>query len=178
MKNIFLVIIALIFGSCVSNNANNDKVIHRIDTGDYIFEIIDNGKAAMIYEYRGWENSKNELMIPSKVHRLPVKKIGTRAFIGIGITSVVIPDNVVHIDEAAFFDNLLTSVIIPKNVSHIGYGAFSSNPLVSITIGKNAKLDSNAFDNSFGYYYNNNQRKAGTYIYSDCEWGLQKKGKQ
>jgi len=75
MKYIFLITIVLFSGSCVSSNKNNNKTIYRFVTDDYVIEIINNGKAAMILEYKG--NMKSDVMIPPEIQELPVKKSET-----------------------------------------------------------------------------------------------------
>ncbi len=54
--------------------------------------------------------------------------------VGLGITSVIIPDTVISIGNYAFSSNQLTSVTIPNSVTSIGDSAFSSNQLTSVTI--------------------------------------------
>ena len=56
------------------------------------------------------------------------------SLVGLGITSVTIPNSVTSIGKSAFYGNKLTSVIIPNSVTSIGYGAFEKNQLTSVTI--------------------------------------------
>jgi hypothetical protein len=58
--------------------------------------------------------------------------IGASAFYDNQLTSVTIPESVIHI--SGFGRNQLTSVTIPDSVTSIGGSAFSSNQLTSITI--------------------------------------------
>ena len=54
--------------------------------------------------------------------------------VGLGITSVIIPDTVTSIGIRAFASNKLTSVTIPNSVTSIGNYAFYGNKLTSVTI--------------------------------------------
>jgi len=53
---------------------------------------------------------------------------------GVNRDNVVIPNNVIKIEEYAFYNNQLTNVIIPTSVTSIGNNAFSFNQLASVTI--------------------------------------------
>ena len=65
--------------------------------------------------------SSDEVVIPSGV-----KKIGSQAFTGKNISSVIIPETVNEIEETAFYEcKQLTSVTIPASVTKIGQLAFS-----------------------------------------------------
>ena len=61
--------------------------------------------------------------------------IATRAFDGSNITSIAVPDNIIYIDNGAFYNcKELTEVIIPSSVRSIGIGAFRDcDKLTSIT---------------------------------------------
>lgn len=110
------------------------------------------------------DSFSGDLVIPSEIGGLPVKKIGYRAFADCeGLTSVTIPDSVNYIgwyafrdcsnltsvdmpnhiseiDEGAFQDcTSLTSVTIPASVEYIGDRAFEHTDLTSVTIPENVK---------------------------------------
>ena len=69
--------------------------------------------------------------------------------IGLGITSVVIPNTVMSIGESAFTDNQLTEVTIPSSVTSIKDRAFENNRLTSVVI-----PDSVTTIGKFAFYYN------------------------
>ena len=118
-----------------------------------------------------------------------VTSIGANAFAENKITSITIPKDTVYIGDSAFFHNQLThitmlgdithiggqtfannqlaSITIPGSVSFIGPFAFEGNPLTSVTIGADIALRHDSFSRGFVEFYNNNGKKAGTYVYQD-----------
>ena len=72
-------------------------------------------------------DAKGEVIIPREIEGLPVTTIANRAFfVKQSITSVKIPDTVIHIGDQAFADcQSLLSAIIPDTVQTIGFSAFS-----------------------------------------------------
>ena len=110
------------------------------EESDFIWES-DNYDGIVITGYIG---SGGDVRIPSTINGIPVTAIGDLAFSregpnewtfwGRNLTSVYIPDTVVHIGWNAFINNLLTCVTIPSSVTHIGGGAFSQNRLTSVII--------------------------------------------
>jgi hypothetical protein len=96
-----------------------------------------------------------------------VTSIGDEAFRNNDLRSVTIPDSVTSIGDRAFQFNNLTSVTIPDSVISIGDRAFYGNNLTSVTIPANVQLSGNGsgIPHDFGYFYNSNGKKAGTYVY-------------
>ena len=92
------------------------------------------------YEVAGlnvtYENG--DVVIPSQIDGKTVIEIGNNAFynddkgVGLGITSVVIPNSVTSIGTNAFKMNKLTNVTIPSSVTWIRRNAFASNQITSI----------------------------------------------
>jgi TolB-like protein len=104
-----------------------------------------------------------------------VTSIESGAFKGNQLTSVTIPSSVTSIKYGAFEGNQLTSVTIPSSVTSIEWEAFRDNPLTSITIPENLDFGnvyhvSLPFDSSFERCYNDNGKKAGTYIKRGYAW--------
>ena len=69
--------------------------------------------------------------------------------IGLGITSVVIPNTVTNIGNYAFYGNQLTEVTIPSSVTSIGDNAFENNRLTSVVI-----LNGVTTIGNYAFYYN------------------------
>ncbi|MCL1836003.1 MAG: leucine-rich repeat protein [Treponema sp.] len=125
------------------------------------------------------------LVIPNNIWGDPVIRIGSDAFKNIGLSSLTIQNGVIYIGNNAFEGNRLTSLTIPGSVTSIGVNAFCQTPWVKITritIGANVAIAGN-HDHSraistfgsalaetymlFGYFYNQNNKRAGTYTYSE-----------
>ena len=133
------------------------------------FEIYSNGT---IFIYTGSDKS---VVIPARIGDVPVSAIGDNAFSFKDIESIILPDSIIEIERVAFSGNKLKSITIPNNVIYIGLQAFTGNPLTSITIGNNVELVGGtytSFPNGFDEYYNDNDKKAGMYVYSNGRWNL------
>lgn len=90
--------------------------------------------------------------------------IGDEAFLGCGLTSVLLPDSVESIGELAFFKNDLESIELGRGIRSIGDYAFSFNEdLVRITIGRGVEIGEEVlpYDNNFRDAYK--AGGAGTY---------------
>jgi hypothetical protein len=85
----------------------------------------------IITRYKGQEKA---VVIPAQIGGILVTAIGEEAFMGKGLTSVIIPDSVAFIDKHAFAANNLLSITIPGSVTAIGNNAFFGNRLASVTI--------------------------------------------
>ena len=111
-----------------------------------------------------------DIVIPATFNNLPVLIIGARAFKGVNLTSVTIPQGIVGIESYAFqgcksltsvvlpnsltyigsssfeYCSSLTSVVLPDSLTNIGVSAFSKSALASITIPDNVtKIGDAAF---------------------------------
>jgi hypothetical protein len=108
---------------------------------DFEFEIKgeEGNKAATITKYVG---EPKDVRIPKKIQGCPVTGIGDAAFteikdkkfVGLGLTSVTIPDGVTEIGWSAFSGNKIKEVTIPDSVTSIPAQAFSTNQLTKVTI--------------------------------------------
>ena len=106
---------------------------------DFVFT----SSTGTITEYKG---TRLDIVIPDSIGGVTVKVLGTELFMGKGITSVILPNNLTSIGMAAFYKNKLTSVTIPETVTSIGYTAFGENLLTSVTIPNSVtSIDGQAF---------------------------------
>ena len=135
---------------------------------DIDFLSLDNQKKIGVYRYNGTEE---DIEIPSEVNNMPVSIIESGAFMDRYLTSVIIPLGVTTIGEWAFGYNRLTKIIIPPTVTTIMAEAFIYNQISSITIPENVTMaEYSTFDAGFAHFYEDNQKKAGTYTCADGEW--------
>jgi len=119
------------------------------------------------------------LRIPSIINRALVISIRRDAFRNKQITSLTIPDRVNagkdnRIEHHKNY-NLLTNTTNPDidgydGINNIEDNAFANNPITRIVISGNIRISANAFDNKFAQVYDNNGKKAGTYIFNNGKW--------
>jgi len=131
--------------------------------------VIIGSRVTSIGDWAFYENQLTYIIIPNRVVH-----IGYFAFWNNQLADITIGNSVASIGAFAFWNNRLTSVVIPSSVTSIGNGAFSNNNLTSITIGENVAIEG---DGGFGYqfvqFYQENERRAGTYTLDDGVWNFQ-----
>lgn len=87
--------------------------------------------------------------IPETINGVRVENIGTRAFSGLGIESLLLPNTLKIIGISAFENNNIETLIIPDSVENIKPMAFMGNKLTSLKIGKNvSNIGIEAFNNN------------------------------
>jgi hypothetical protein len=123
---LWLVFVTLSMASCAS-------IGDVIDTGDFQYKIIQNGKSksASIIKYTG---VSTDVVIPAKLGKLNVVTIGAKSFQNKQLASVFIPAGVTEIGESAFANNQLTAITLPESIIKIGDHAFADNLLASVII--------------------------------------------
>ena len=105
-------------------------------TGDFLWETDDD----VFLWITGYVGTSKDVVIPRTINGILVISIWDDAFAGKGLTSVTIPDSIVHIGNGAFYGNLFTDIIIPDSVTAIADGAFMYNSLLThITIPQSVK---------------------------------------
>lgn len=106
----------------------------RTPDGRFVSEIAstDNSIGGLFGEEIKDENGNVTGLEGFDVVTLPsgIRKIGDRAFAGMGLKEVVFPNQLQEIGLAAFQNNELEDVILPDSVTAIGGGAFASNPKI------------------------------------------------
>jgi hypothetical protein len=102
-------------------------------------------RTIVIKKYKG---SSRNVIIPQKICRWPVSTIGQRAFayvhgtlnLELNLSSVIIPQGIISIEESAFYENTFKDIFLPDSVITIGKDAFykfwrgKNNNEFSITI--------------------------------------------
>lgn len=89
-----------------------------------------------------------ELTIPSTYNGVPVTTILPKAFSGISLEMVTIPEGIVEISREAFSSVLSNNIVLPDSLRVIGYRAFAGCAFTEITIPHGVtKIDSHAFTN-------------------------------
>jgi hypothetical protein len=83
----------------------------------------------------GYNGGPANVIIPSSIDGVPVRKIGDRAFRLKGLTGVTLPEGLEYIGAQAFFGNKLSIVEIPTSVKEISASAFDSNMLKKVIRG-------------------------------------------
>jgi hypothetical protein len=174
------------FIKSIDESTIGDDVIINND-GVYVLEGVLNSS---IYRYFG---SKTSLVIPDSLGTSPVRKISDNAFeptldtdivsttitkgeakkvVGVfnprrtRLSSVTLPKQLEEIGSRAFANNSLALIDIPATVKKIGGAAFASSRIVRITLrGQDIDLAANSFENDFSTFYNENEKKAGHYMY-------------
>ena len=87
------------------------------------FLYVSNGEEVTITGYECWYPDPT---IPNTIEGLPVTAIGSYAFYGCNLESVVIPDSVRRIGMHAFMSSAnLTNISLGNGVTEIGYSAFA-----------------------------------------------------
>ena len=79
------------------------------------------------------------LIIPETIDGVAVKSIGTSAFFGKGIETLVLPETLELIGKNSFTRNFIKELIIPNNVITIDENAFAFNPIEKLSLGSGIK---------------------------------------
>lgn len=119
-----------------NNNIRTKTIKLTVDPAPMLFdyEYINDNSEIRITSYP--DTSNKDVVIPDSVGGVPITTIGTNAFGWKNLTSLVLGNNIVTIEQGAFRDNLeLTSVVIPDNVEIIGQTAFYNCSISDITLG-------------------------------------------
>jgi hypothetical protein len=135
----------LILSALILASAFQTALGQTYTSGDYQYTVSNN--QVTIYNYAG---SGGAVSIPSRINSYPVVSIGSYAFAGSALTSVIIPNSVTSIRYGAFAScSSLASVNIPNSVTSIEEGAFGYCPsLTSVTIPNSVtSIGNQVFDN-------------------------------
>lgn len=102
-----------------------------IDTPDKKFGVVDVDGGVEIISYR---STDVDVTIPTRINNKLVVSIGSEAFAGEPIKTLVVGDNVKYIGSRAFYNTALESVVLPDDIT-LDTAVFAYNPyLTSINI--------------------------------------------
>jgi len=95
-----------------------------------------------------------DLVIPAQINGTAVTSIANYALYTIldgdfearQLTSLILPNSLTSIGEAAFSNNMITALTIPSSVTTIGTYAFNNNPLTSVSVPSATTIGTDAFD--------------------------------
>ena len=79
-------------------NSNDEKKAETLSYGNLLYEIVDVNSVAIV----GYTGENTSVVIPETIEGFTVTSIGNSAFMGENIQSIVIPNTVTKIEEAAF----------------------------------------------------------------------------
>ena len=116
------------------DNIDNDSSKTACPRDVIIPSTIDGKKVTVIGEQAFSESDITSLVIPNSVITIEEYAFEQLSQLNSKLSSVIIGNNVKRIESYAFCSNLLTSVKIPDSVTFIGYGAFYNNNLTNVTI--------------------------------------------
>ncbi|MEW6609042.1 MAG: leucine-rich repeat protein [bacterium] len=86
--------------------------------------IIDEEQHAII----GYDISYGDKVeIPTTVKEIDITTICEGAFMELGITSVVIPDSILRIEDNAFYGNKISNLTLPATLQFLGSNSFANN---------------------------------------------------
>ena len=143
-------------------------------TPGVVYDISPDGTCAEVIAYEG---TANDIVIASEYNGLPVRKIYGYVFENnYSITSIVIPDTVIGIENSTFSCCInLSNVVMGNGIEYIDEFAFHyCISLTSITIGDSVTqvADSAFYDceNLSNVYLGNNIQKIGQGAFSGCDF--------
>ena len=170
---IMILNILMLLGGPVAGGAMQNAHNQKGSTlkGNYRYEKNGAGNGIIIRNYTG--KNGGDIVIPAQFEGLPVVEIKLLAF------SEKEKDDLKGLEShnysGAIRRTRITSIVIPDTVVHIGDDAFNRcKQLTKITIGANVSIHKNAFDNGFyQFYYDVADRAAGTYVMTNGAWAKQ-----
>ena len=124
----------------------------------YFSYIVDSGGIKLTgYNPSNLTDAPTDLILPTFIDGLPVTTISNNAFQNKGLTSVILPEGLVKIENGsfngsgvaytgAFAYNKLTSIKLPKTLNLLGFAAFMGNRITKIDFGLVQTIGPDAFN--------------------------------
>ena len=131
IKAIALVAVIAMVAVAFSGDGS-DGVGEQFTDGGLVYEVAGTSSVTVI----GWEGASSEVVIPAEVEyngrTLEVTRIGEEAFMGSSVTSVDFTQaaNLTQIQTRAFYGLDIAEVVLPDSLTTLGADAFSCNDAV------------------------------------------------
>jgi hypothetical protein len=139
---IFTIFIMLFVSGCSSDEYTDEYT-------DGIEVSIETYQENLVYVVTGYAGDDLDVIIPSNINGKQVIGVGAKAFAGLNLNNVTIPEGITTIRDSAFSNNSLTSVTFPSSLTTIGDSAFSNNTLTSVTFPSSlTTIGDSAFSNN------------------------------
>ena len=144
-KSIFLAasLAVLAFASCSKSDDNENK--NDVPASDYQL----NADGLTLVKWTNTNTTTLDMQADSKLQR--VNTIGTEAFKGSNLTSIVFPNSLKEIGEEAFSGTKLTGGVKFNTASNVVFGkdAFSRSHIVSVQLPYTTEISNGMFSNCY-----------------------------
>ena len=144
-KSIFLAasLAVLAFASCSKSDDNENK--NDVPASDYQL----NADGLTLVKWTNTSTTTLDMQADSKLQR--VNTIGTEAFKGSNLTSIVFPNSLKEIGEGAFAGTKLTGGVKFNTTSNVVFGkdAFSRSHIVSVQLPHTTEISNSMFSNCY-----------------------------
>lgn len=144
-KSIFLAasLAVLAFASCSKSDDNDHK--NDVPASDYQL----NSDGLTLVKWTNSSTTTLDMQADSKLQR--VNTIGTEAFKGSNLTSIVFPNSLKEIGEEAFLGTKLTGGVKFNTASNVVFGknAFSRSHIVSVQLPYTTEISSSMFSHCY-----------------------------
>lgn len=135
LVSVLIILMSFVFVACFNGNDtgtpdSNDSGNNGENNGDqqavpeFDFRLSDDGTYSILTEV--YANGANEITVPSEYEGLPVKEIGSHAFMWCReVVSITLPEGIVSIGDYSLSNCMsLQQIVLPDSLETIGINAF------------------------------------------------------
>jgi hypothetical protein len=103
---------------------------------EFTYDVIDGG-----IEVTGCADScPSNLVIPEEIDGFTVQSVGEYAFSYKNLSSLVLPDSIIRVENGAFSNNSLSYLLLPENLIFLGAYSFAFNNISSLSISNSVEV--------------------------------------